>query len=535
MIRRGYPLLGALLFVAAGCLFVPYAGIQNDEALFAAGLYDQHGIAYQVTIRKLRIPLMLMSYLGTLKAWIYAPLLRIWTPSPLSVRLPMLLLGAATLGLFSLLLRRIQGDTAARIGYVLLASDTTYLLTTCFDWGPVALQHLLLVSGALGILVFYHNSQVVCLALGSFFFGLAVWDKALSAWVLVGMGLATVVVFPRELLRRLRPRHVLVGTLSFSLGALPLLLYNVQYRFETLHQNARFDSGDLSGKTHLLRSTLDGSGLFGYIARDDAQGAVRQPSPGMEQASVWLSRTAGEPRYGYLHYALGASVLLLPWLWFTPARRPAMWAFLAGLTAWLQMLFTRDAGGSVHHVVLLWPLPHWLVAVTLAELWRRVPRLVGALVLLLAGTNLLVSNQHLAQLIQNGPGKVWTDAIYPLSETLRNTPASEVFINDWGILDTLRLLDRGKLPLRVGSDPLSKPQLDEADRKVVLERLRPDAIFVSHTDGNEEFPGVNQHLREIAAAGGFERRTRAVIRDRHGREMFEVFGFERRPESAVSR
>ncbi|MBI1790486.1 MAG: hypothetical protein HYR60_23380, partial [Acidobacteria bacterium] len=68
-----------------------------------------------------------------------------------------------------------------------------------------------------------------------------------------------------------------------------------------------------------------------------------------------------------------------------------------------------------------------------------------------------------------------------------------------------------------------------------LERLRPDAIFVSHTDGNEEFPGVNQHLREIAAAGGFERRTRAVIRDRHGREMFEVFGFESRPKSAVRR
>ena len=30
-----------------------------------------------------------------------------------------------------------------RIGGLLLATDTTFLLTTCFDWGPVVLQHFL--------------------------------------------------------------------------------------------------------------------------------------------------------------------------------------------------------------------------------------------------------------------------------------------------------------------------------------------------------------------------------------------------------
>ena len=66
-----------------------------------------------------------------------------------TVREPMLLAGVASLWLFFLLLRRIAGDRAALIGCALLACDSLYLLTTCFDWGPVALQHLLLIGGAL--------------------------------------------------------------------------------------------------------------------------------------------------------------------------------------------------------------------------------------------------------------------------------------------------------------------------------------------------------------------------------------------------
>ena len=35
---------------------------------------------------------------------------------------------------------------AALIGCGLLATDAIYLLTSCFDWGPVALEHLLLLQ-----------------------------------------------------------------------------------------------------------------------------------------------------------------------------------------------------------------------------------------------------------------------------------------------------------------------------------------------------------------------------------------------------
>ena len=48
---------------------------------------------------------------------------------------------------------------------------------------------------------------------------------------------------------------------------------------------------------------------------------------------------------------------------------------------------------------------------------------------------------------------------------------------------------RGRLPLRVGMDPLSKPALDARDRETVREWLdTPDTIFVSHTGAQPDLP-----------------------------------------------
>jgi uncharacterized membrane protein len=71
-----------------------------------------------------------------------------------------LLAGAATIWLFYRLLRRISGNRAAVFGCALLAADSTFLLTNTFDWGPVALQHLLLVGAILLLVVFYQDNRL---------------------------------------------------------------------------------------------------------------------------------------------------------------------------------------------------------------------------------------------------------------------------------------------------------------------------------------------------------------------------------------
>ena len=49
-----------------------------------------------------------------------------------------------------------------------------------------------------------------------------------------------------------------------------------------------------------------------------------------------------------------------------------LFCLIAMAVAWLQMAFTKDAGLGAHHVVLLWPLPQWFLAVAFvqAAAWR---------------------------------------------------------------------------------------------------------------------------------------------------------------------
>src|SRR5262249_42155200 len=146
-----------------------------------------------------RIPLMLMTYLGTLKSWIYRPIFHILGTSIWVIRLPMLLAGAASVWLFYLLIRRVAGGRAGMVGCSLLAADSLYLLTVCFDWGPVALQHLLLVSGLLLLVRFYQTKSHRSLGWGWALLGLAMWDKALAIWMLAGIGIAGIVVLKKEI------------------------------------------------------------------------------------------------------------------------------------------------------------------------------------------------------------------------------------------------------------------------------------------------------------------------------------------------
>ncbi|MGH9721457.1 MAG: ArnT family glycosyltransferase [Bryobacteraceae bacterium] len=524
-----------LLFIGAACLFIPSPGIQSDEALFGTAWYEPAGLSYETGLFGRHIPLMLMSYLGALKAWLYAPIFAIWRPSALSVRLPAILAGAATIWLFYRLVQKVSGERAARIACALLACDAMFVLTTTLDWGPVALQHLLTTGGALAMVSYAQTGTLKLLALGSFLFGLGTWDKALFLWMLSGLIAAAVVVCPKELWRLFSLRSAAVALGCYCLGAAPLIAYNVRHPLETFRSNTGYSAGDVPGRVLLLKNTLDGSRLFSYIARDEPPPAPRSPEGIVERASVKLSEVAGR-RQSWLPFACLAALALAPWL---RSGRVGSFCLIAFAVAWAQMLFAaKGAGGGVHHVVLLWPLPHLFVADALARASERLrlTRVAAwAAAALVAGSSLLVINEYKATLVRNGGGKVWTDAIWPLSESLGRLRAETVFVIDWGMLDQLILLHKGSLPLRVASDPLSKTDFSAGDRAVVAGWLRiPGGVFVSHTDDNEEFQGVNARLRQIAGEEGCEQQILERIPDRHGRAMFEVWRFESRGLAALA-
>ena len=523
-------LLFILLFLLAGLAVIPYAGIQNDEALFAAGIYPPLSIRDSMRVFHHPVSTMLMSYLGTLKSWVYGPIFALWTPSVYSLRVPGLVLGALTIWLFYLLLSRVLGRRAAVAGCVLLATDSTYLYTTCFDWGPVLLQHILMVGGVLLVVRFHQTSSRVALGAGFFLFGLALWDKALSGWTLVGMLLGLLAANPGALRRAISLKNLLVVVFCFCAGAYPLLRFNLRNSGETLRANVGWSAEPavLQMKLGMLQRTLGGSGLLEYLSFADGTEGARPPGTALEKFSVELDRHRGDMRNGWLAYAMGASLLLLPVVWNTRARRPMIFVLVVMTVVWSQMLFGVGVGGSVHHTVLLWPWPQFLAAAGLAEASRRLRR-AGLPALLLAialvgGSNVVVANIQFSQLIRNGGGLVWTDAISGLSDYLPAVPAEHFVLLDWGLTEPLRLLHKGRLPLAWGGDYVLKDTLGEDARRGFLTMIQATGnVYVSHTDPYQVFEGVNQRLDRLLEREGYRKQPLATIPDTNGRSIFAVF------------
>jgi hypothetical protein len=356
------------------------------------------------------------------------------------------------------------------------------------------------------------------------------WDKALAAWMIGGIGLALIIVFPKQIVRVTTLRRVAISVLSFALGALPLIIYNIEEPLATFRGNTSWDTSDLAGKGRLLAATGDGSALLGWLNNEDWQTRnPHLPHGALQSASAKISALAGHPRHTLLLYAFGLALLLAP-LARGPALRAIVFALLAMALAWAQMAVTANAGGSVHHSILLWPLPQMVIAISFAAASRRlraagIPALAVVLAVLMV-SGLLVTNEYRFLMVRNGGTQNWTDAIFRLADYMKGVPARNVFCVDWGIMNSMHLLSRGKMPLREGTNPITKPALDDADRQFLARTIsEPANVFINHTKDFEFFTGVNDKLVKYAADAGYRREVVDVIADSHGRPVYEVYRF----------
>ena len=475
------------------------------------------------------VPLMLLTYMGTLKTWLYSPLLHFWATS-LCVRIPVLLVGSVTIAAFFLLVENLHGRTAAWAGTILLSTDAVFLLTTCFDWGPVAFQHFFLVTGLLLAVRFSATGSRHALFWAFFCFGLAFWDKALFVWIFSGIAAATLATCRHQLWKLLSRKNLAIAGFAVLLGALPLIAYNMYRGFPTVRSNSEFGFDDLPRKVEVLRLTWDGSILFGYLINRDDGDHPRLPETPAERFAFRLHTIVGDRWSGWTEPALLASLALLPILWFTRSAQLPLFCLIAAAVAWLMMILTKGAGGAVHHTILLWPLPQLFVAASLAGasrwLRRSGPAMVVVVTVLLAAQNLLVLNQYFYQLVRAGAAGSWSDAIYSLSEVVPKIPATKIVIDDWGIAQPLDLMHRGSLPLAWAGDPFLEPGTSQDERRYKLALLAdPQVLWIGHTDRYQEFAGINSRLLAATAAAGFQKLPVTTISDRNGRPVFELFRF----------
>jgi 4-amino-4-deoxy-L-arabinose transferase-like glycosyltransferase len=524
--ERWLRLVLPLTFFMAGMVLVPRPGLQNDEALFARSVYGVGGTAYHVSVLKHQIPVMFLNYLGALKSWLCFPALFAFGPNLWSIRVPALIGGAITIWLFFLLLEHVHSRRAAWVGTTLLATDTAFVLTTCFDWGPVMLQHLLLTAAMLLGVAFHRRRRNVLLAGCFFCVGLALWDKALSAWFISAIAIALLVLLRPELRDMFTFRRARIAAASLALGAFPLLVYNVKNHFVTFRSNAHFDTSEIPHKINIMHRTINGYGLLEYLVNWPSSPAPRAAVSGIALAAAKLHAVSGDRLTNWMVPAWIAAGVLSIWLLATPVRRTLLFCFIAFMLGWAQMVFTKGTGGSAHHTILLWPLPELFLGVVFAEASCRIGRagvpLLTAAVCLLAAANVVNLNEYLYQFVRFGSTKYWTDAMDALPDEIRGMHAAHICIVDWGIYDSLTALTRGDLPAAFVPGPFIDMVETDDDRQQAQDLFsQPGTLFVTHTDEQQIFPNVNARLERLARETGYHKSAVVIWRDRNGRPIFQ--------------
>src|SRR6266496_6209803 len=176
------------LAIAAVCVFVLLAshrielpGLYMDEVDFvnaARGAPDNT----MIHMRLGPVPLFIMPYLGALKAWIYAPVFALFGVSPLTIRLPAILLAAVTLLIFYQLMRAKLGAVWAIIPLWIMAVDPANLFPSRLDWGPTVLMHFFQAS-IFALWFSYRDKPKLWKLLAIFLcFGLGSFDKFNFVW-----------------------------------------------------------------------------------------------------------------------------------------------------------------------------------------------------------------------------------------------------------------------------------------------------------------------------------------------------------------
>jgi len=513
------------MFILLAILVIPYAGIQADEALFSTPLFPHINKDLRLPLLPHHVPLMVMTYIGSLKTLIYWPIFRIFCAGLWTLRLPVVLLGAITIFFFFHLASAAGGGWAAAIGAFLLATDPIFLLTDTFDWGPVALEHAFLVTGCWFVYRFGvqkgPDARMWDLAAGFLCWGLALWNKAIFVWALSGLIAGGVLVFWPEIKRCLSPRVVMVAAVAFVGGALPLVVYNLTHRNATVSENAHLDPRSVAGKWIQVELAGNGSSLFGYITGEEWWPNPKPPHSVRGRAAAWIRDHFGEHRQTGFYYVFGALLLAAPWWWKYRAARFSL-VFMA--VAWFLMALTHDAGTSAHHVVLLWPFPTLFACVALASLpWRP---LAWAAAVVMIAMNLLVVNQYLYQFERDGTGDIWTDALNPLSASLDAYADRTMYVVDWGIYENLNLLHQGRLNFRTVIGPLNTDSPSAEELAEIRDMLRdPDGLILNHVREHEVFPDRAARLDRAARSLGYRREVVSTITDSNGRPMFEIVRF----------
>ncbi|HEX7963147.1 MAG TPA: glycosyltransferase family 39 protein, partial [Candidatus Saccharimonadales bacterium] len=465
------------------------------------------------------IPVLLMPYIGALKAYIFYPIFKVFGVSAVSMRLPDILLAAG--GLYALY-RLASAEVGKRLSLaivLLTGLDASFIMFTRLDNGPVVLDFLLKMLGMFALLRFVRARKLLWLAgfwlvmlLGTFNKLNFIWDvNALAGAFVVAYGL----FMWRKTNRAQRLRALLISIAGYGLNVGYYLYIN-----KTYHLGSKL--GFVGWRTiyNNLADLVQGGWFYHYAFAQTSIGSVHvfwimliaMAAGVLCLARVVRMRNEFDPRFvRFFVFAAAAGVLLLGQIAITP-QATAGWHYFS-----VYPLFG-----------VTFTLALYLICRVAVPQWRRFAYMAtAAAVGLLCVYQLGVYRQYVAA-YNRPPGKlIWSTAIYQLTDYAKVHRGPFVSM-DWGTQTQLLGFDPvpGKYVEMFGPLLVNDPAQSEFDfQKYIVSE--PGALYVTHAAGERIIPDVTTQFFDLAAAHGYRLTLVKTIYDGN-RPVFEIYSLQQK-------
>jgi hypothetical protein len=491
--------------LAGGIALVPTVGLQYDEVLFVNGSTDATTTHF-VNVRFGGIPILLMDYIGALKAWLYAPIFAVFGAGMESVRIPMIFAFVLSVAiLVRIVWVRSRPWVAALLG-ILLLLEPAFTLMARNDWGPVALGGLLRVGLVGALLIAIESGRRRWAFAATLLLALGIFNKldfAISGTAILA---AVLVVFARSILAAIRRRPISASVIFAAFVAVYLAAYFFMYL------RAAGSVGSFSGtwlervesRANLITDTFEGGMLVRYMTGE----TLSAPSPAIPVAlgvALVVGAAALLSRRGVREATVVEGGRI-------PIGKLLAMSIVACATTFLGLVLASEVTGP-HHAALLWPFPWLVIALGYAYLVERARQeaavhplaLVGGIFVAIVVVGQAVATTSVSSIMISTTERpaVWTQDTRAASDALAaHLTAQEdavLVTADWGIANQFIAYD-------VGADHLDVrdiwPAVVSTTPVGLIETGELPTVFylAYHTDANQVFAGGTYAARALVAA-----------------------------------
>jgi hypothetical protein len=464
-------------------------GIYYDETLFAnAALLGSSDIFAHW--KPFGIPILLMSYIGAIKAWIYIPIFYLFGVDPLTIRLPTILFGVMGGGFLVVASIIWYGRCAGVLCAALIFFDPSLLIHSRLDWGPTALMFLFRGCAIFGIAWWWSFRTPAGIWITIAACGLGGFDKLNFIWVIMSLCLSFAIVFRNEAREYLKHyTSIALIQLGSILGIAGFIFVRALIIGNNFHQDVVSISERLAVSWHLIVLTIVGGGALDFISGD---GLI---------PSRWMV-----PAFTVAFVIAIANGILCrrTFLW-----RP--WLFLTLFTLFLTAFFmmTKAATGPHHSAVLagmLGLLIGPLLSCRSKEVktpWSRtamnILRMAGAVILCYA---MIYTNVYSLCKFAVPRNFNWAMAHNSLGRLFQSNPHAYFRTGDWGMGTQLIAFSKGKIKINDYYNDFSSNI--KYDTSILKSLDGSPTILLVHAEGRENFKQANSSAVQSMYQSGFK-------------------------------